>query len=95
MRLSTVRLFLLLTVLVSVFAGCGNLYWQRPGGPVQDFERDSLPCVEEGRPVKYGVGAEDLYHGCMKSRGWQRVQAQAPDVNQFRGTAGTACQAAN
>jgi len=78
-----------------VFAGCGNLYWQRPGGPVQDFERDSLPCVEEGRPVKYGVGAEDLYHGCMKSRGWQRVQAQAPDVNQFRGTAGTACQAAN
>ena len=85
MRLSTVRLFLLLTVLVSVFAGCGNLYWQRQGGTVQDFERDSLPCVEEGRTAKYGVGAEDLYHGCMKSQGWQRVQAPVPDVNQFRG----------
>jgi hypothetical protein len=41
--------------------------------------------VEEARTAKYGVGAEDLYHGCMKSRGWQRVQAQVPELNQFRG----------
>jgi len=28
MRLGTVRFFLLLAELVSVFAGCRNLYWQ-------------------------------------------------------------------
>lgn len=84
MRLRT-RVLLLTTVLLPVFAGCGNLYWQRSGGTVQDFEHDSLPCVEEARTAKYGVGAEDLYRGCMKSRGWQRVQASVPDLNQFRG----------
>ncbi len=72
-------------LLLPILAGCGDLYWQRPGGTVQDFERDSLPCVEEARGVRYGVGAEDLYHGCMKSKGWQRVQTPFPEPNQFRG----------
>jgi hypothetical protein len=74
-----------LGMLLALLAGCGQHFWQRSGGTVQDFDRDSLACVDEARTGRHGVGAEDRYRGCLKQRGWLRVQAPVGDAHQFRG----------
>lgn len=48
---------LLVVFVLLTSTGCGAHYWQRPGGTVQEFDRDSLVCVEEARAAKYGIGA--------------------------------------
>lgn len=46
-----------------------------------------MPCFKEAT-IGYGVGSEQLYKGCMRSKGWTRIQGSAnapPDVPHFRG----------
>ena len=66
-------------------AGCTH-YWERPGGTVADFERESVACLEDARQGPLGPDArEPIYQACMRSRGWQRVEVSVADDNQFRG----------
>jgi len=78
-----------LTVMLSMFAGCasGEIYWTRPGATEATFLSDHTPCFKTAY-VGYGIGNEQAYKACMRSKGWTRVQgtgSQPPDVPYFRG----------
>ena len=76
----------MLTVVgVLAVAGCSH-YWERPGGSVADFERDSGACIEDAKQSPYGPdGLEAIYRACMRGKGWKRVEVSVADTNQFRG----------
>jgi hypothetical protein len=66
-------------------AGCTH-YWERPGGTVTEFERESAACIEEARQDPLvGDAREQIYRACMRARGWNRVEASVGEDNQFRG----------
>jgi hypothetical protein len=72
-------------VALLALSGCTH-YWERPGGTVPDFERESSACIDEARqsPLSYDA-REQIYRACMRSRGWTRVEVSVADDNQFRG----------
>ena len=74
----------LTVVAVLAVAGCSH-YWERPGGVVADFERESAVCIEEAKKIPYGAGIEQIYRSCMRAKGWKRVEVSVADTNQFRG----------
>jgi len=82
----TLALESVLTVVgVLAVAGCSH-YWERPGGSVADFERDSGACIEDAKQSPYGPdGLEAIYRACMRGTGWKRVEVSVADTNQFRG----------
>jgi len=66
-------------------AGCAH-YWERPGGSVEDFQRDSGACIEDAKASPYGPSSlEPVYRACMRGKGWKRVEVSVADTNQFRG----------
>src|SRR5262245_3147153 len=66
-------------------SGCTH-YWERPGGAVADFERESVACIDESRQGQLNLdGRGQSHRACMRSRGWQRVEVSVADDNQFRG----------
>jgi hypothetical protein len=74
---------------VVALTGCasGPIYWTRPGATEESFLADHEPCFKAAY-VGYGVGNEQAYKACMRSKGWTRVQgrgSQPPDVPYFRG----------
>jgi len=74
----------LLVLALGVFlTGCGKHYWEAPGRGVAEFETDSGQCIQEAK-TKYEI-SERVYRGCMRARGWARVQATDPTNRQFRG----------
>jgi hypothetical protein len=79
------RQSLLGAVAVLATAGCAH-YWERPGGTVQDFERESATCIEEAKQSPYGRSSmEPLYRACMRGKGGKRIEVSVADNNQFRG----------
>jgi hypothetical protein len=75
-----------------ILAGCsnGSFYWTRPGATPDAFLADHKPCFDTASKG-YGMGSEDLYKACMRSKGWTRVQgtgSQPPSVPHFRGPEG-------
>jgi hypothetical protein len=75
----------LTVVAVLAAAGCSH-YWERPGGVVADFERESAGCIEDAKQSPYGPDSlEAVYRACMRGRGWKRVEVSVADTNQFRG----------
>ena len=72
---------------VAVLAGAGcSHYWERPGGVVTDFERESAACIEDARQSPYGPDSlEAIYRACMRAKGWKRVEASVAQTYQFRG----------
>ena len=74
---------LLVLGLALLLTGCGKHYWEAPGRGVADFETDSGQCIQEAK-TKYEV-SERIYRGCMRARGWARIQAADPSNTQFRG----------
>jgi hypothetical protein len=70
---------------VLVVAGCAH-YWERPGGAIADFERDSGVCIEDAKQSPYGPASmQPIYRTCMREKGWKRVEASVANTNQFRG----------
>lgn len=66
-------------------AGCSH-YWERPGGIVADFERESGACIEDARQSPYGPDSlERVYRACMRGKGWRRVEVSVAESHQFRG----------
>jgi len=66
-------------------AGCAH-YWERSGGSVEDFQRESAACIEDAKASPYGPSSlEPVYRACMRSKGWKRVEVSVADNNQFRG----------
>ena len=54
------------------------------------FNTDHAECVK-GTTIGYGVGSEQAYKACMRTKGWTRVQGRGgrlPDVPHFRGIEG-------
>jgi len=74
---------LLVLALGIVLTGCGKHYWEAPDRGVPEFESDSSQCIQEAK-TKYEI-SERIYRGCMRSRGWARVQVTDPTDRQFRG----------
>jgi hypothetical protein len=63
---------------LTLFAsGCGRYYWSRPGGGLDDFNRDSAACAKQASPA-YGIVIEETYRKCLAERGWVRGQQQEP-----------------
>ena len=76
---------LLAALIVLTAAGCTH-YWERPGGTVADFERESAACIEDVRQSPFGSDSrEQINRACMRARGWKRVEVSVADDNQFRG----------
>jgi len=71
------RLALVTVALLTALGGCGLHFWNKPGGTLDDFNRDSSACAKEASP-QYGVYIEDLYRACLRARGWTRAQQQSP-----------------
>jgi len=72
-----------------LIAGCasGEIYWTRSGATEDAFLADHAPCFRTAY-VGYGVGNEQAYKACMRSKGWTRIQgtgSQAPAGPYFRG----------
>jgi len=63
-------------------AGCAH-YWERSGGSVEDFERESAACIEDAKDGPSSL--EPVYRACMRGRRWKRVEVSVADNNQFRG----------
>lgn len=79
-------------LLVLIVAGCANgpMYWTKPGATEATFAGDHQPCFQAAY-VGYGAGNEQAYKGCMRDKGWTRVQgigSQPPSVPYFRGPEG-------
>jgi len=85
-KTSTLALESLLAALVVLAAsGCAH-YWERPGGVVADFERESAACIEDAKQSPYGPSSlEPVYRACMRSKGWKRIEVSVADTNQYRG----------
>ena len=72
-----------LTVLLA--AGCTH-YWERPGGVMVDFERESAACIQVAwQSLSDPDSLEPAYRACMRDKGWKRVEASVARTNQFRG----------
>jgi hypothetical protein len=81
----TLPLGVLTVAAVLALAGCSH-YWERPGGAVTDFERESGACIEDAKQSPYGLDSfEPVYRTCMRSKGWKRVEVSMAESNQFRG----------
>lgn len=80
---------LLLVGIAIGLAGCGNFYWTRPGGTLDDFERDSAACARQtsSNPTAAALGAADMkaYRACLASRGWIRAQHPFRPEDAYRG----------
>lgn len=74
------KLILLATVLT--LAGCaGNKVWMKPGGTVQDFERDKWDCQAQASQMASAMGdpnnpfnallVKDFTQDCLRTRGWE------------------------
>lgn len=80
--------FLTVAALLAL-AGCSH-YWERPGGLVADFDRESGACIEDARQSPYGPDSlEPVYRACMRGKGWRRVEVSVAESNQFRGPEST------
>ena len=77
---------LLLTALVVLIAAGCTHYWERPGGVVADFERESAACIQDARQSPYGPDSlEPIYRACMRDKGWKRIEVSVAENHQFRG----------
>ena len=84
-KTSTLALESLLARAVLAAAGCTH-YWERPGGAIAAFERESAICIDDAKKSPYGAdGMEQIYRACMRARGWRRVEVSVATDNQFRG----------
>jgi len=82
----------MLGIALTLLVGCANgpWYWTRPGTTDAMFLADHQPCFETAT-IGYGAGSEAAYKGCMRSKGWTRVQgtgSQYPTVPHYRGPEG-------
>jgi len=76
---------LLAALVVLAATGCTH-YWERPGGAITDFDRESAACIDDARESPYGPdGMQQVYRACMRARGWKRVEVSVAEDNQFRG----------
>ncbi len=80
---------LLVVVAAGGLAGCGKFYWTRPGGTLEDFERDNTACARESSPNPTAAAHGDLnypaYRACLAAHGWSRVQHMDAPREAYRG----------
>lgn len=86
------KMITVLGVAVVLLAGCasGPHYWTRQDASEPIFQSDHESCFKAAY-VGYGVGNEQAYKGCMRSKGWERIQGRAgqvPTIPYYRGPEG-------
>jgi hypothetical protein len=64
--------------------GCGRFYWSKPGGTLDEFNRDSAACAREASPA-FAIIVDETYRHCLGTRGWQRAQHHGPPPGWYRG----------
>ena len=77
-------------VLISLLGGCTAFYWSKAGATPEQFTRDSQECAKEAAPTpsasRYGVMVQDVYRGCLQTRGYVRTKQYEPaPPGYFRG----------
>lgn len=77
-------------VLVAALGGCARYYWSRPGGTLDDFDRDHSECARatSANPTEAALGIVDSkrYRACLQGRGWmRREEMDPPPAGSFRG----------
>jgi hypothetical protein len=79
----------LLVVAAGGVGGCGKFYWTRPGGTLEEFDRDNTACARESSPNATAASHGDVnfpaYRACLAARGWTRVQHADPPPEAYRG----------
>ena len=80
---------LLVVAAAGALAGCGKFYWTKPGGTLEEFDRDNVACAREASPNATAASHGDVnfpaYRECLKRRGWNRVQYPDPPPDAYRG----------
>jgi hypothetical protein len=77
-------------VLMTMLGGCTAFYWSKAGATPEQFTRDSQECAKEAAPTPsasgYGVMVQDVYRGCLRTRGYIRSKQYEPvPAGYFRG----------
>ena len=84
------QLWIVIVALLAAGCASGPFYWTRLNATRDVFLADHQPCFDAAT-IGYGVGSEQAYKACMRSKGWTRVQgtgSQYPTVPHFRGPEG-------
>ena len=73
-----------------VLAGCARYYWSKPGGLVEQFDRDHAECAREtsANPTEaaHGIVNRPLYRACLEARNWVRKKEfDPPPPGSYRG----------
>jgi hypothetical protein len=79
-----IRTAIALVAVVAAVAACGRYYWSKPGGSLDEFNRDSAACAREASP-QYQILIEETYRACLRARGWVRAQQAQPAPGWYRG----------
>ena len=77
-------------VIIALTGGCTAFYWSKPGSTPEQFTRDSQECAKEAALTpsssRYGVVVQDVYRGCLQTRGYVRTKQWEPvPAGYFRG----------
>lgn len=64
--------------LVILLVGCSGTVWSKPGGTVEDFERDKHACVYGSATAGDPIFAALFLPDCLQGKGW--VRGPAPTV---------------
>jgi hypothetical protein len=75
-------------IVAGALAGCGKLYWTKPGSTIEDFERDSTACARQtsANPTAATHGAVDMqaYRACLTAEGYVQRHATAGRLSRVR-----------
>ena len=74
-------------VLVTLLGGCTAFFWSKAGATPEQFISDSQECAKEAAPTPtYSVMIQDVYRGCLRTRGYVRSKQYQPvPAGYFRG----------
>jgi len=68
--------------LAAALAGCARYYWSKPGGTLDQFDRDNVECARasSANPTEaaHGIVNESLYRRCLEARQWVRKKERTP-----------------
>jgi hypothetical protein len=73
-----------------MLTGCARYYWSKPGGLIEEFDRDHRACARQtsANPTEaaHGMVNMSLYRACLETRQWVRTKEfDPPPPGLFRG----------
>lgn len=65
-----------MVLLVWALAACSVTRYEREGASREDFHMDDGQCRAQAGQTPVGRKASNVYHACMRGKGWHRVKNQ-------------------